>query len=100
VRTRIEFHPLFWEDVEEQVFFLETQAALGMEFLDAVVDAIASVRNGPLMWSCLYGDTRHFILRKFRNHIIHYGFFPEEKLVRFYGLFHGTEDPTMWPERL
>lgn len=100
VRTQIEFHPLFWEDVAGHAVYVDAHAALGAEFLDAVEEAIDAVRNSPLMWSCLYGKTRHYILGKFRNHIIHYEFLPQENLVRFYGLFHGAEDPSRWSERL
>lgn len=100
VRTAVEFHPLFWEDVEQYVIYLDAQAALGGEFLDAVEEAIESVRTGPLMWSVLFGNTRHYILRKFKQHIIHYEYFAEEDVVRFYGLFHGSEDPGKWSDRL
>lgn len=98
--AQIEFHPLFWQDVENHARYLEAQAALGTAFLDSVESAIDAVRNGPLMWACLYGNTRHFILFRFRQHIIHYEYFPKENIVRFYGLFHGSEDPAKWGERI
>lgn len=98
--ARVEFHPLFWEDVESYALYLDTQAALGKEFLDAVEEAIETIRSGPLMWSCLYGNTRHYLLRKFASHVIHYEFFDEENIVRFYGVFHGAEDPSKWSDRL
>jgi hypothetical protein len=100
VSTRIEFHPLFWEDVEGHALYLDAQAALGGEFLDEVENAIEAIRKGPLMWACLYSNTRHYMLGKFRRHIIHYEFFPHENMVRFYGLFHGAEDPAKWSDRL
>ena len=100
MRARIEFHPLFWDDVKGNALYLDAQAGLGNEFLDAVTEAIQAIQGAPLMWSRLYGNTRHLLLKKFRRHVIHYEFFPEENIVRFYGLFHGSEDPLKWPERL
>jgi hypothetical protein len=100
VKAQIEFHPLFWEDVQGHAVYLETQAQLGGEFLDAVELAIETVRTGPLMWSCLFGNIRHYLLSKFRNHVIHYEFFEDENLVRFYGLYHGAQDPAKWSDRL
>lgn len=96
----MEYHPLFWEDVEAQAVFLEAQATLGGEFLNAVEEAVETIRNNPLQWACLYGNTRHYLLKKFRRHIVHYEFFEEANLVRFYGLFHGAENPDKWNVRL
>ncbi len=65
----VEYHPLFWEDIEGQACYLEAEAELGGEFLDKVDAAIASAKTAPLTHPLLYGNTRHIILQKFRRHI-------------------------------
>jgi hypothetical protein len=96
----VEYHPLFWADIEEQAQYLEQEAELGEVFLEKVENAIAAVKEAPLHYSVLYGNTRHVILEKFRRHIIHYEYFEREGLIRFYGLFHGSENPIKWVKRL
>ena len=54
---QVEYHSLFWEDVEAQALYLEKEAELGMEFLDKVDEAIASVKSLPDAYSRLYGNT-------------------------------------------
>ena len=39
--AKIEYHPLFWKDVEAHARYLEAEAELGMEFLNKVDAAIA-----------------------------------------------------------
>ncbi|MCC5788801.1 MAG: type II toxin-antitoxin system RelE/ParE family toxin [Opitutales bacterium] len=95
-----EFHPLFWKDVEGHALYLDEQAGLGEEFLEKVREAIDSVKKSPLHNAFLYASTRHIQLGKFRRHIIHYEYFEKEGLIRFYGLFHGSENPAKWPERI
>lgn len=99
VRT-VEYHPLFWTDIEEQAQYLQQEAELGEVFLQKVEDAIAAVRESPQHYATLYGNTRHIILQKFRRHIIHYEYFEQADLIRFYGLFHGSENPIKWMKRL
>lgn len=95
----VEFHPLFWNDVEGQAVYLQQEAELGEAFLDAVEGAIESVRQAPLHRAVLYGSTRHVLLPRFRRHVIHYEYFEAERRIRFYGLFHGAEDPAKWHRR-
>lgn len=97
---QVEYHPLFWEDVKTQGLYLEKEAELGAEFLDKVDEAIASAKLMPEVHSRLYANTRNVVLKKFSKHTIHFEYFHDENLIRFYGLFHGAEDPSKWPERL
>ena len=96
---RIEYHPLSWEDVETQALYLETEAELGALFLDKVDQAIASAKTMPESHARLYDNTRNIILKKFRKHSIHFEYFNDMNLIRFYGLFHGAEDPSKWISR-
>ncbi|MBC2592868.1 type II toxin-antitoxin system RelE/ParE family toxin [Ruficoccus amylovorans] len=96
----VEFHPLFSEDVEAQARYLQEEAELGEAFLEKVEEAVAAVKAEPMHHGFLYGSTRHIILRKFRRHIVHYEYFEKEDLIRFYGLFHGSENPARWWSRL
>ena len=98
--VQIEYHPLFWEDVEAQALHLEKEAELGAEFLDKVDQAIAAAKSRPESHSRLYGHTRNIILKKFSNHTIHFEYFHDMNRIRFYGLFHGSEDPSKWADRL
>ena len=97
--VQIEYHPRFWEDVEAQALYLEKEAALGVEFLDKVDEAIASVKSMPEAHSCLYDNTRNIILNKFRRHTIHFEYFDDANLIRVYALFHGSENPSKWLDR-
>ena len=97
---QIEYHPRFWEDVEPQALYLEKEAELGMEFLEKVDAAVASVKSMPEVYSRLHGNTRNIMLNKFRKHTIHFEYFEDANLIRFYGLFHGSEDPSKWLDRL
>ena len=96
---QVEYHPRFWEDVEAQALYLEKEADLGMEFLDKVDEAIASVKSLPGAYSRLHGNTRNIILDRFRKHTIHFEYFDDANLIRFYGLFHGSENPSKWLNR-
>lgn len=97
----IEFHPLFWQDVEEQARYLEKEAELGVEFLEAVNAAIAVANNRPLTCSVLHGDKiRRTFLHKFRRHVLHFEYEEERALIRFLALFHGAENPDKWEDRL
>ena len=98
--VQIEYHPQFWEDVEAQALYLQSESELGAEFLEKVDKAIASVKSMPEAHSRLYSNTRNIILNKFRNHTIHFEFFSDANLIRFYGLFHGSENPSKWVDRL
>jgi hypothetical protein len=98
--AEIEYHPLFWEDVEAHALYLETEAELGAEFLNKVEEAIASAKSIPKAHSRLYGNTRDVILERFRKHSLHFEYFPEENLIRCYGLFHSAESPNKWDKRL
>ena len=64
----VEYHPLFWKNVEAQALYLEKESKLGSEFLDKVDEAIASVKSIPESHSRLYDNTRNIILKKFRKH--------------------------------
>lgn len=98
--AKIEFHPLLWEDVEAHALHLEAEAELGAEFLKKVDIAIASAKSTPLIHSRLYGNTRNIILERFSKHSLHFEYFPDESLIRCYGLFHAAESPAKWPKRL
>lgn len=100
MKATVEFHPLFWQDVEQQGLYLHKEAALGEDFLVVVEEAVEIIRSSPLRWSRLYGNTRHYLLPRFKRHVLHYEFFQEQNLIRFYGLFHGSQDPGKWSERL
>lgn len=98
--VKIEYHPLFWEDVEAHALYLETEAELGAEFLNKVDAAIASAKAMPEVHSRLYGNTRNIILERFSNHSLHFEYLPGENLIRCYGLFHSAESPAKWDKRL
>ena len=98
--AKIEYHPLFWEDVEAHARYLEAEAELGMEFLNKVDAAIASAKSMPQAHSRLYGNTRNIILERFSKHSLHFEYYPGENLIRCYGLFHSAENPTKWDKRL
>jgi len=98
--VKVEYHPLFWEDVEAHALYLEAEAELGAEFLSKVDSAIASAKSMPRVHSRLYGNTRNIILERFRNHSLHFEYFPDENLIRCYGLFHSAESPTKWDKRV
>jgi hypothetical protein len=96
----VEFHPLFYGDVEHHALYIEGEAGMGLEFLDKVEEAIGIIRANPSAYGILHGTVRHAILGKFKNHIIHYEFSMEENTLRFYALYHAAEDPRKWTERL
>ena len=98
--AQVEYHPLFWEDVEAHAMYLEAEAELGIEFLVKVNTAIASAQSMPLVHSILYGNTRNTILERFRQHTLHFEYFPDLNLIRCYGMFHMAEDPAKWSKRL
>lgn len=96
---QIEYHPLFWEDVEAQALYLEQEAGLGTELLEKVDGAIESATSQPLSHSRLYENTRSVILDRFRKHSIHFEYSSETNCIRFFGLFHSSENPSKWPRR-
>lgn len=96
---QVEFHPLFWDDVEAQAIYMHEQASIGDDFLDEVEKTVEVIKGRPQAYAFLYGSTRHLILKKFNQHVIHYEYFPNLKLIRFYGLFHGAENPLKWSSR-
>ena len=96
----VEFHPLFYGDVEHHALYLEGEAGMGEEFLDKVEETIEKVRVNPSAYATLHGNIRHVILEKFKNHIIHYEYSLEDKTLTFYALYHAAEDPLRWTERL
>lgn len=98
-KTQCLYHPQFWDDVDRQAQYLQQADALGVEFLDRVDEAVNQIRNNPLHFRILHGNTRHTSLEKFKNHVIHYEYREEESQIRFYALFHGSENPLKWRSR-
>ena len=98
--TKVEFHPLFWRDVEAHATYLQEEAELGEDFLYKVEQAIESIKLRPETHPRLYGEVRHIILERYRRHVIHYEPVVSENLVRIYALYHAHENPAKWIERL
>lgn len=96
----VEFHPLFYRDVEHHALYLEGEAGMGDEFLNKVEETIDKVMGNPSAYAILHGNVRHLILGKFKNHIIHYEYSKERNVLTFYALYHAAEDPLKWKERL
>jgi len=85
-------------DLREAVLWYDQQKQeLGEEFLDAVDDAIASIRRYPLMQPAIYKDARRTLTRRFP-----YGVFyvVGPACISVIAVFHTSRDPKEWQARV
>ena len=87
-------------DVAEAYMWYEDQSlGLGMEFLQCVEAALLSIQRIPLIHPAVMGTYRRALLRRFPFAI----FFEVDKVDKHcvvYSVFHCSQDPGKWRERL
>jgi plasmid stabilization system protein ParE len=96
VTTRIEFHPLFEQDVLEHGAWLEAQApGLGEEFAAAVDTALGHLIDMPLSYRECFGEYRRILIRRFHVLVL-YRF--RGDAIRVLGCVYGSRDLKSWLE--
>ena len=69
---RLIYHPEAEAEVIEAArFYSARRESLGIRFLDAVDEAIASIRQSPTTWPIVQGDVHQRLLSKFPYSIVY-----------------------------
>ncbi len=87
-------------DIERAYLWYEEQAlGLGMEFLRCVETAFTAIQRNPMTYRVIHRTYRQTLVRRFPFAVI---FDVEEKEKRcvVYSVFHCSQDPERWRERL
>jgi plasmid stabilization system protein ParE len=94
VSRRLVYHEMFKSDVTGYAdWFEDASIGLGLEFTEAVAQAIESLERQPLIYSILYDQYRRVLITRFRV-IIPYLIDGDSIYVA--GVVHATRDLEAW----
>ena len=85
------------DTAEAFAWYESRQAGLGSEFLRAVDARIRSIERAPTMCGYIERPYRSAIVRRF-PYMVLYTF--HEDTVTIYAVFHTSQDPQKWRDRL
>jgi plasmid stabilization system protein ParE len=72
---------------------------LGEAFMARVDDCFEAVRRTPLMHQIHFKQYRRGFVRRF-PYVVIYRYFPDTDTVAVYSVFHTSQDPRKWQNRL
>lgn len=92
------FTPEADEDISESYVWYETQElGLGEEFLRCVEATIESIIRHPFLYQIEVDNFRRALVRRFPFEIFYE---PKEESIIIYSVFHCSQDPIKWQNRL
>ncbi len=92
------FHPEARFELRVDALFYESQRdGLGLEFRDALRDAIGKILEAPLRWALYEVGTRRCVIQRFPYVII---YLVEGDTVFIVAVMHCARKPGYWHERL
>lgn len=95
---RLIYHPEAEAEVIEAARFYQTRGAdLGIRFLDAVEEAVQSIRASPMMWPVVQGDVRRRRVSRFPYSILYRQLAVE---LRILTVKHHSRDDEYWQHRV
>jgi plasmid stabilization system protein ParE len=97
VTVEARFRPAAVADLEDAYRWYEARRpGLGIEFVDAVEDALVEVTERPTAFGFVHRHVRRVLLRRFP-----YGLFfvVDGETIVVVACFHVRRDPTRWSER-
>jgi plasmid stabilization system protein ParE len=77
-------------------WYEKEQAGLGIEFLDELRAAYASIVNGPFQYEQLRSNIRRALLKRFPYAVF---FSVEDEVVVVLAVLHTARDPAEWQRR-
>jgi len=86
-----------WDVAQGYAWYQERQPGLGEEFLRSVDACLLSIRRNPEMHEFAHESYRRALLRRF-PYAVFYEFVGNA--VTVYSVFHCSQDPKKWRERL
>lgn len=96
--SRIHLRPIARDEFAEAVdWFEEKHAGLGIEFTNAVRDALASVEKSPLIYRKLYRDVRAVSVKGFPYQIF-YRLLKDDS-IEVLAVFQVRRNPEAWRDR-
>ena len=88
------------QDLDDGYAWYEAKrVGLGDEFLTAVDACIQAVTRTPLMHSLFHENYRRALVRRF-PYVIFYEYVDDTDTVTVYCVFHTSQDPNKWRQRL
>jgi plasmid stabilization system protein ParE len=85
-------------DIAEAYAWYESRrVGLGEEFLSSVDASIARICRQPLIYPLVYDTYRRALIRRFPYAVF---FESTERNVTIYAVFHTSQDPQKWRQRL
>ena len=86
------------DDIQQAYsWYEERRLGLGEEFLSTVDGCVQAICRMPEMHEKVYEDYRRGLLRRF-PYAVFYEYLPD--IVTIYCVFHTSQDPEKWRERL
>jgi|GEM_PF-2344583 len=99
-RPGIEYHPLYFSDLEEAVIWLESKAELGGDLVECVEEAVSRIRRNPLAFRIdRKMDARRCLVRRF-PYVLYFDYDRALNRVFVYVLAHASRKPAFWKERM
>jgi plasmid stabilization system protein ParE len=96
--VEVRYAPEAEDDVSDGYSFYEKRASgLGEEFLRAVDACISSISRSPEAHQRIYKSYRRSVVRRF-PYVVIYEY--DGGVVTVYSVFHTSQDPNKWRERL
>jgi plasmid stabilization system protein ParE len=78
-------------------WYEEQRPGLGDVFLKRVEECLASIRRNPKAFQAVAKDARRAVVKQFPYVVF---FKIEEKITYVYAVFHTSQDPQKWLDRL
>lgn len=95
---RIVYAPEAAEDVAEAYAWYESrEPGLGEDFLRALAACIATLQRHPLLYPEAVDEFRRALLRRFPYEIFYEA---TTNIIVIYSVFHCSQDPQKWRQRL
>jgi len=83
--------------VESYRWYEEREPGLGEEFLRCVEASILAIQRHPHLYPVAVDQFRRALIRRFPYEIFYEAY---ENLLTVYSVFHCSQDPNKWRERL
>ncbi|HUE16804.1 MAG TPA: type II toxin-antitoxin system RelE/ParE family toxin [Planctomycetaceae bacterium] len=78
-------------------WYEEQRHAMGDVFLERVEECLASIRRNPKAFQLVAKDARRAVVKQFPYVVF---FKTEDKVIYVYAVFHTSQDPQKWMDRL
>lgn len=78
-------------------WYEEQKPGLGMVFLERVEECLAAIHRSPKAFQPVAKDARRAVVKQFPYVVF---FKIEGKVIYVYSIFHNSQDPKKWMERL